>query len=59
VGDHAHRTVEKLTDGQFPSGPKVQAAMEFLEQGGERAVLCMPEGVVEALEGWSGTVVGK
>jgi len=30
---------------------KIQAAVEFVEQGGERAVVCRPEGVVEALEG--------
>jgi carbamate kinase len=26
----------------------IQAAVEFVEQGGERAVVCRPEGVVEA-----------
>jgi len=30
-----------------------------LERGGERAVVCRPEAVVEALEGRSGTVVEK
>ena len=35
-------------------GPKIQAAVEFVEQGGERAVVCRPEGVVEALEGGAG-----
>jgi carbamate kinase len=39
--------------------PKIQAAVEFVEQGGERAVVCRPEGVVEALEGKGGTVVDK
>jgi carbamate kinase len=51
-----------LTEGQFPPGsmgPKIQAAVEFVEQGGERAVVCRPEGVVEALEGRGGTVVEK
>lgn len=51
-----------LAEGQFPPGsmgPKIQAAVEFVEQGGERAVVCRPEGVVEALEGRGGTVVGK
>ena len=33
---------------------RIQAAVEFVEQGGERAVVCMPEGVVEALEGRGG-----
>ncbi|NOR47876.1 MAG: carbamate kinase, partial [Methanosarcinaceae archaeon] len=49
-----------LAEGQFPPGsmgPKIQAAVEFVEQGGERAVVCRPEGVVEALEGRGGTVV--
>ncbi|MCD4767662.1 MAG: hypothetical protein K8R34_14255, partial [Methanosarcinales archaeon] len=40
-----------------PLGPKILAAVEFVEQGGERAVVCRPEGVVEALEGGGGTVV--
>ena len=51
-----------LTEGQFPPGsmgPKIQAAVEFVEQGGERAVVCRPESVVEALEGRGGTVVEK
>jgi hypothetical protein len=40
-------------------GYKIQAAADFVEQGGERAVVCRPEGVVEALEGRGGTVVEK
>jgi len=51
-----------LEEGQFPPGsmgPKIQAAVEFVEQGGERAVVCRPEGVVEALEGRGGTVVER
>ena len=51
-----------LAEGQFPPGsmgPKIQAAVEFVEQGGERAVVCRPEGVVEALEGRGGTVVER
>ena len=35
-------------------GPKIQAAVVFVEQGGERAIVCRPEGVVEALEGRGG-----
>ncbi len=46
-----------LAKGQFPPGPKIQAAVEFVEQSGELAVVCRPEGVVEALEGRGGTVV--
>ncbi|MBA1343105.1 MAG: Carbamate kinase [ANME-2 cluster archaeon] len=51
-----------LAEGQFPPGsmgPKIQAAVEFVEQGGERAVVCKPEDVIEALEGRGGTVVEK
>ncbi|KAF5421595.1 MAG: carbamate kinase [Candidatus Methanocomedens sp.] len=43
-----------LTERQFPPGPKIQAAVEFVEQGGERAVVCRSEGVVEAVEGRGG-----
>ena len=46
-----------LAKGQFPPGPKIQAAVEFVEQGGERAVVSRPEGVVEALERRGRTVV--
>jgi len=51
-----------LAEGQFPPGsmgPKIQAAVEFVEQGGERAVVCRSEDVIEALEGRGGTVVEK
>jgi carbamate kinase len=49
-----------LRDGQFPPGsmgPKIEAAVEFVERGGERAVVCRPEFVVEALAGRAGTVI--
>jgi carbamate kinase len=51
-----------LAEGQFPPGSmghKIQAAADFVEQGGELAVVCRPEGVVEALEGRGRTVVEK
>ncbi|MBE0524366.1 MAG: carbamate kinase [Methanosarcinales archaeon] len=50
-----------LAEGHFPSGsmgPKIQAAVEFVEQGGERAIVCRAGTVVEALEGRAGTVIG-
>ena len=37
-------------------GRKMQASVE---RGGERAIVCRPEDVVEALEGRGGTVVEK
>jgi carbamate kinase len=49
-----------LREGQFPPGsmgPKIEAAVEFVENGGERAVVCRPEHVVEALAGRAGTVI--
>ena len=49
-----------LSEGQFPPGsmgPKIEAAVEFVERGGERAVVCRPEFVVEALAGRAGTVI--
>ncbi len=49
-----------LREGQFPPGsmgPKIEAAVEFVERGGDRAVVCLPEVVVEALEGRAGTVI--
>jgi carbamate kinase len=50
-----------LREGQFPPGsmgPKIEAAVEFVETGGEKAVVCRPEVVVEALAGRAGTVIG-
>ena len=38
-------------------GPKIEAAVEFVEHGGERAVVCRPEFVVDALEERTGTVI--
>ncbi len=48
--------------GQFPPGsmgPKVEAALYFLERGGEEAVICHPEALLEAFEGRAGTRIRK
>ena len=45
-------------DGQFPAGsmgPKVEAAMAFLDNGGERVIVTSIEHLHEALEGTRGT----
>ena len=55
---HDRHIVSLLTDHMVFS-LKIQAAVEFVEQGGERAVVCRLEGVVEALDGRGGTVVEK
>lgn len=49
-----------LNAGQFPPGsmgPKIEAAVEFVERGGERAVVCRSKDIVEALAGRAGTVI--
>ena len=49
-----------LREGQFPPGsmgPKIEAAVEFVENGGDRAVVFRPELVVDALAGRAGTVI--
>ena len=49
-----------LSEGQFPPGsmsPKIEAAVEFIENCGKKAVVCRPEFIVEALAGEAGTVI--
>jgi len=49
-----------LAQGHFAPGsmePKIEAAVEFVENGGKKAVICKPEDVVEAIEGRAGTVI--
>lgn len=51
-----------LLDGQFPSGtmgPKIEAAIEFLENGGERAVITSPELIDNALNHRAGTHITR
>jgi carbamate kinase len=51
--------VRKLNDdGQFPPGsmgPKILAAIRFLEGGGDEVVICSIAQIVQALEGGAGT----
>jgi len=49
-----------LGQGQFPEGsmgPKVRAAQNFLQAGGQRAVICALEAIEDALDGKAGTEV--
>jgi carbamate kinase len=51
---------ELLADGQFPAGsmgPKVTAAIRFVEGGGARAIITSPRRAVAALAGTQGTRV--
>jgi len=44
--------------GQFPAGsmgPKVEAALYFLDHGGKECVICTPESLLEAFAGRAGT----
>lgn len=50
------------TAKQFPSGsmgPKVEAALEFLDRGGEEVLITDPEHLSEAMSGKAGTVITK
>lgn len=47
-----------LDEGHFPPGsmgPKVEAAIKFLQEGGKRVLICDLEKFVESLDGKSGT----
>ena len=59
-------TVEEAKDylvqGEFPPGtmgPKMEAAIRFLESGGEKAVVSSLEDAFEALEGRAGTTITR
>jgi carbamate kinase len=47
-----------LAEGQFPAGsmgPKIQAAISFIEHGGREALITNPENIERALRGETGT----
>jgi len=49
-----------MAEGHFPPGsmgPKIQAAINFLESGGERVIITSIEKSAEALEGTAGTLI--
>jgi carbamate kinase len=51
-----------LDDGEFPKGsmgPKIQAAVNFLENGGQEVLITSIENVIEALDGKNGTRIIK
>jgi carbamate kinase len=48
--------------GQFPAGsmgPKVEAVIDYLEAGGDTAIICRPEHLALALQGKAGTRIFK
>ncbi|MBI1745569.1 MAG: carbamate kinase [Acidobacteria bacterium] len=47
-----------LSVGQFPAGsmgPKIESAVQFLKKGGQEFVITLPEKMVEAFDGQTGT----
>jgi len=49
-----------LEEGQFPKGsmgPKIQAAIRFIENGGKEVLITSIERIVEAIAGKTGTIV--
>jgi carbamate kinase len=63
IGDITATELEVMAGaGQFPAGsmgPKIEAAVRFLERGGEEVVICRPEALVQALDGRAGTTIRK
>ncbi len=50
-----------MREGQFPAGsmgPKIEAALDFLERGGERVIITSLDSVKPALAGQTGTHIG-
>jgi carbamate kinase len=51
-----------LADSQFPPGsmgPKIEAAIEFIENGGKRAIIASHDKLVEAVQGKAGTRITR
>ncbi|HRT28695.1 MAG TPA: carbamate kinase, partial [Kiritimatiellia bacterium] len=47
-----------VSEGHFASGsmlPKIQACIQFIENGGKKALITDPEHISDALEGKTGT----
>lgn len=53
---------DHLAAGQFPPGsmgPKIESAIDFLEAGGERAIIASLEQASLALSGRAGTLIHR
>ena len=49
-----------FAEGQFPPGsmgPKIEAAIEFLENGGKRVIIASNDALIEAIRGEAGTSI--
>lgn len=48
--------------GEFPAGsmgPKIEAAIDFIERGGREVIICHPDDLVAAIEGTAGTRIAR
>jgi carbamate kinase len=53
---------ERMAEGHFRPGsmlPKIEAVIEFLEGGGEKAIITSPENLLKAVRGEVGTTITK
>ena len=53
---------KSLAEGHFKPGsmkPKIEAIIEFLEGGGEKAIITSPDNLLKSLRGESGTTIVK
>jgi carbamate kinase len=51
-----------LEEGHFKPGsmkPKIEAVIQFLESGGEKAIITSPENLLRAFKGKAGTTITK
>jgi carbamate kinase len=47
-----------MNEGHFKAGsmgPKIEAAIQFLENGGNEVIICLPEQMLDAVHGKAGT----
>jgi carbamate kinase len=51
-----------MEEGHFKPGsmkPKIEAIIQFLENGGKKAIITSPENLLKAMEGEAGTTITK
>lgn len=51
-----------LKEGQFPEGsmgPKIRAAVEFIKNGGNKAIITTLQSICKAIQGQTGTIIKK
>jgi carbamate kinase len=59
---HLDEASRYMAEGHFPAGsmgPKIEASLEFITNGGKKAIICRPEAVIDAMDGTVGTVIEK